>query len=389
MRLDAIIIGGGPVGSVLAVGLAQAGLKVAVVDKTAPENVETMPDGRAFSLNLGTKILLARLGLWAGLEPHATPIKTIKISEENEAGTLTFQAYDAEVEALGFMVCATEVRARLSAAARAQCIWFAPDEVVALPRTPWGVTATLASGQILEAPLVIAADGRFSETRARAGLKTYGWPYPQKAVVGMIAHEHAHNFTAFEHFMPSGPLAFLPMQGHTSGFVWTTSPLEADRLMTLADELFSAALEDHIGPIFGKVHLIAPRVSYPLSVNLARDFYAERLALVGDAAHAIHPVAGQALNLGFRDVEVLLELITQEYNLGLDIGRTTLLRAYQQRRRFDTVLMTSVTDGLVRLFQNPSWIRRRMTQTGLAAFRHFSPLKRLSVRYALDGTVGR
>ena len=249
--------------------------------------------------------------------------------------------------------------------------------------TAFGTTAALSDGRQIRARLVAAADGRESPLRRAAGIRTVEWRYPQTGIVTTVRHQRPHNGIAVEHFMRAGPFAILPMTGNRSSIVWTERAELAPRLVALSDAAFSAELAARFGDFLGTVEPIGPRWTYPLTLLLAERYVATRLALVGEAAHTIHPIAGQGLNLGIRDVAALAELVIDARRLGLDIGDESVLLRYQQWRRFDALALVAVTDGLNRLFSNSLPPVQLARDVGLAAVNRFPPLKRLLMRDAM------
>jgi 2-octaprenyl-6-methoxyphenol hydroxylase len=249
------------------------------------------------------------------------------------------------------------------------------------------LAARLSDGTRLVTRLLVAADGARSRLREFAGIATYGWDYGQSAIVTTVAHERDHGGRAEEHFLPGGPFAILPLKGRRSSIVWTDTKAEAERILALADETFHAELERRFGLHLGEISVVGPRRSYPVALTIARSFVADRLALVGDAAHVIHPIAGQGLNLGLRDVAALAEVVVDAARLGLDIGGASVLERYQRWRRFDTMAMGVATDGLNRLFSNHSDALRLLRDVGLGVVDRLPGLKRLFMREAA-GLVG-
>ncbi|MGD9537776.1 MAG: UbiH/UbiF/VisC/COQ6 family ubiquinone biosynthesis hydroxylase [Alphaproteobacteria bacterium] len=389
-RADVVIAGGGLVGLTLGVALASAGLEVAVVDAEPPEAMRARAfDGRVSSIALGSKRMLDAIGVWHRLEAVAEPILEIRVSD-GEA--LLFLHYDHELvgpEPLGFIVENRETRTALldEAAECSSLRHLTPARVASLAPEPGSITATLDDGRTLRASLAVVAEGRDSPLRAAAGIGTVAWRYPQVGIVCTVAHERPHRGIAHERFLPAGPFAILPMTGNRSSLVWTERDSLAPALMALPEPAFHDEMARRFGDFLGKLEVVGPRWSYPLALSHARRYAAERLALVGDSAHAIHPIAGQGFNLGLRDVAALAELIVDRHRLGLDIGTRDLLAGYERQRRFDTLALIAVTDGLNRLFSNdvaPVVLARDL---GLAAVNRIRPLKRLFMRHAM-GTLG-
>ncbi len=388
---DVLIVGGGPVGGTLACALSAAGMEVIAVDHADPAaGLDAGFDGRASSIALGSQRMLDALGLWAGMEPHAAPIRHIRVSEGGSPLFLHYDERDTGGPPFGYMVENRFIRKALfdRIPTLDTVRLLAPARVDGLERSASGVEARLADGRRISARLVVGADGRASGVRAGAGIRVTGWPYRQTAIVCTVAHERPHDSVAREHFLPTGPFAVLPLPGNRSSIVWTESKDLAPAIMALDEAEFLAELERRFGDYLGRLRVVGPRWSYPLSLQHAETAIALRLALVGDAAHAMHPIAGQGLNMGLRDVAALTEVLAEARRLGLDIGADTVLERFQRWRRFDNTLMLAMTDGLNRLFSNTIGPVRLARGLGLAAVNRMPPLKRLIVRSAM-GLAGR
>ncbi|MAF96189.1 MAG: 2-octaprenyl-6-methoxyphenyl hydroxylase [Rhodospirillaceae bacterium] len=396
LEAEVLIVGGGLVGSTLAIALAQAGVDVVVIDTQDPRaGLDAGLDGRASAIALATQRVLAGLGIWPPLEAHAAPIKDIRVSEGRSPFFLHYDHREAGGQPFGFMVENRNLRKALfHRVGELNAIRFlAPAVVTALAREGAGVTADLSNGRKVKARLAVAADGRNSRTREGTGIRVTHWPYEQAAIVCSVAHELSHDFTAHEHFLAAGPFAILPLMGdpgrpgHCSSIVWTERADLAPTIMTLDEKDFMAELQRRFGDFLGDLEVIGPKWSYPLSLRFAERTIDKRLALVGDAAHAMHPIAGQGLNMGLRDVAALAEVVVDAKRLGLDIGDGTVLEGYQRWRRFDNTLMLAMTDGLNRLFSNHIRPLRLARDIGLAAVNKLPPLKKVFMRQAM-GLVG-
>lgn len=390
MRCDVLIIGGGLVGGPLACALAQSGVSVAVVDHEDPATaVAPAFDGRASAVALGAQRVLAGVGLWEDITPYAAPIKQIRVSDGHSP---LFLHYDHQVlgeEPFGWIV---ENRAIRQAVLKRlpqleQATLLAPLSVQSLDRTVDGVTATLSDGRTLQAQLVVAADGRPSPTRKGAGIGLTRWDYHQTAIVCTVAHAKPHNDIAQEHFLPAGPFAILPLPGNRSSVVWTEKGHLVKSIMAQPDEDFLRELKSRFGEFLGEIAVEGPRFAYPLSLQFADAYTARRLALVGDAAHGMHPVAGQGMNMGLRDVAALAEVLVEAHRLGLDLGNATVLERYARWRRFDNLLMLGLTDVIVRLFSNGIKPLALARDIGLAAVNRMPRLKKFFMRHAM-GLVG-
>jgi 2-octaprenyl-6-methoxyphenol hydroxylase len=390
-----IVAGGGFAGGTLALALAKlapSGFRVALVD-TAPRQAETKDDARGLALSAAAKTLLEAVGLWAALEPNAQVIESIEITDSPLNASLRpyFLGFDEEMSGNAPRAYLVEAGALLrtisnAVAAEDSIDVFAPDSVGTFESDAFGVRAHLGSGKLLRAPLLVAADGKRSRLRELAGIKCIGWSYPQRGIVVTVGHERAHHGKAVQHFLPAGPFAILPLKGNRSSIVWTEDDAKAEALMAQSDEAFLAELARRFGHRLGHITLEGPKQSFPLAFQMARSFVGKRLALIGDAAHVVHPLAGQGLNIGLRDVAALTETIVDTLRLGLDIGSATALERYQRWRRFDSAFSGTVMDGLNRLFSNDSAPLRAIRDLGLGLVDHAPSLKRFLVREAAGAT---
>ncbi len=266
---------------------------------------------------------------------------------------------------------------------------FAPESITGFEATPFDVQAKLASGGTLAAKLLVAADGKRSRLRERAGIKCVGWSYPQVGIVTTVKHAKPHGGKAVQHFLPGGPFAMLPLKGNRCSIVWTEDRAIGEAIMAAGEAMFLAELSKRFGARLGDIALAGPRQSFPLDFQVARSFVGERLALVGDAAHAVHPLAGQGLNIGLRDVAALTEIVVEGARLGMDVGASSLLERYERWRRFDSAFSATVMDGLNRLFSNDNAPLRALRDLGLGIVDNAPWLKRALVREAagVSGTA--
>ena len=395
-KTDLLISGGGMVGLTLALACAQGGLKTVIVD-SAPAALQLEPafDGRVSALAYASVRLLTALGVWDDLAPHAQPIREILVTDGKVAGatspfSLHFDAQEVGAESLGHIAENRHTRAALQAAvARAANLeLIAPATIKSLATDAGSAVVTLADGSQIAAALVIAAEGRESRLRAQMGINTIGWSYPQTGIVATVEHEKPHNGVAYEHFLPSGPFAILPMTGNRSSLVWTESKTKAPGLLALDETGFHAELARRFGDHLGTTRAAGPRWSYPLAFHIARDFVKPRFALAGDTAHGIHPIAGQGLNLGLKDAAALAEVLLDAARLGRDIGALDTLKRYERWRRFDSFTLAASTDAMNRLFSNDIAPLRHLRDLGLGVVDAIGPARRFFMRHA-GGDVGK
>ena len=390
-RFDSIIIGGGMVGMATAIALAEAGLHIAVVERTPPpQQLEDRFDGRVSAISLGSKRLLEQIGAWQHLSPHAQPIADIRVVDNFSNAFLHYDHREVGDDPFGWIVQNRHIRAGLFQRAevlKAKLHLFTPAETVAVDEQPGHVAAHLKDGTVLHAPLLIAADGKHSQTRARVGIDTVQWNYPHQAIVCTIAHSAPHHGLALERFFPVGPFAVLPMQNNQSSLVWTEPQDVAEALLALNEDELTEEIQSRIGGYLGEIEVAGPRFTYPLTLVHAQHYTKPRVALIGDAAHGIHPIAGQGVNLGFRDVAALSEVLVEAHRLGMDLGSATTLAGYDKWRRFDAVTMTAVTDGLTRLFSNNHAPLAFARRAGLRIVSILPGTKQFFMKHAM-GTVG-
>jgi 2-octaprenyl-6-methoxyphenol hydroxylase len=394
---DVVVAGGGWVGASLALALraADPNIAVALVDPTPPG---ARADGRASAVAAAGRRLLARLGVWDELAPHAEPIREMIVTDSRLSDAvrpvfLTFDGALDDGEPFAHMVPnAVMVEALLARAARLGVDLMMPERVEGFTTGPGIAEVRFASGRRATTGLLVAADGVRSRLRALAGIRTLSWDYGQSGIVVTVAHARPHHGRAEEHFLPAGPFAVLPLGDdadgrHRSSLVWTERTTAADRLIAGDDFVFALELERRFGLHLGALTPLGRPRAFPLGLTLARDFVRPRFALVGDAAHGIHPIAGQGLNIGFRDVAALAEVIVEARRLGLDPGALDVLRRYERWRRFDAVEMGVVTDLLNRLFSNDLGPLRLVRDLGLGMVDRMAWLKRRFIHEAAG--IGR
>ncbi len=386
---DVIVIGSGLIGAAMAIALARLGLRVDVIDRAPTESrLQAHYDGRTSAVALGSMRVLSHIGVWQRVG-DSQPIQDIRVCDEGGRFYVHYDHTKAGNEPFGHIVENRLLRQALYEAMdeQATITVHQPARVQTIEPDSGAVTATLDNGDALRASLVLVADGKYSQTRDMLGIDANVFEYGQTAIVCTIAHSKPHHGLAVEQFMPAGPFALLPMTGDRTNIVWTERNAMAARMLELDDAAFLEEVRRRVGDYLGKISLYGPRYSYPLTLVHARQYAAQRLALIGDAAHGIHPIAGQGANLGFRDVAVFTELLQQQARLGLDIGAADVLAHYQQWRRFDTLSMTSVTDALNRLFSNSNPVLRLARDAGLGMVEHMPTTKRFLMHHAM-GLVG-
>jgi 2-octaprenyl-6-methoxyphenol hydroxylase len=393
LKTEVAIAGGGLVGMTLGIALAQAGIAVIVVDQLPPASVlEGHYDGRASAIAFASRRMLSALGMDEDLRGKTQPITQILVTDGdlmNGAAPFFLHFDHAEIGdmALGEMIENRHTRFALhQAAARTPGLTLiAPAKVLAVETGTNSARLRLSTGVAIEAALCVAADGRDSPLRNQMGIRNVAWSYDQTAIVATVAHAQPHNGVAHELFLPPGPFAILPLIGSRSSIVWTETKAAAPAFMALDDRNFLAELAKRFGDQWGALELEGPRFSYPLSLQLAATYTAERFVLAGDAAHGVHPIAGQGLNLGLRDVAALAEVIVDAARLGQDIGGGTVLARYQRWRTFDNTALAGVMDGLNRLFSNDLKPVRALRTLGLGLVNEIGPLRRLFMRQAGGG----
>ena len=392
---DVIVGGGGMVGLTLALALAQGGMKVSVADPMpAAALTDAKFDGRVSALAYASVRMYQALGVWPDLDAHAQPINDILVTDaklDREASPFSLHFDHREIgEPLGRIVENRHIRTALykAAEASANITLISPAAMTALEHEGGAITARLSNGQSVRARLAVAADGRDSAMREAQGIGIVGWSYPQIGIVATVEHARPHNGVAYEHFLPSGPFAILPMTGNRSSLVWTERETLAPKILQSSEMEFEAELSRRFGAHLGATKAAGPRWSYPLKFHLARGYVRPRFALAGDSAHGIHPIAGQGLNLGLKDAAALAESVLDAARLGLAIGALDVLKRYERWRRFDSFLLAAATDGLNRLFSNDIAPLRAIRDLGLGIVDQIGPLRRLFMRHA-GGELGQ
>jgi 2-octaprenyl-6-methoxyphenol hydroxylase len=397
---EILIAGGGLNGPALALALADAGLGVTVIDaRPALARAEAGFDGRAYALALASQRLLSAIGIWPSVATKAQPIRRIVTSQGRPGAGASpfFMAFDqSEIDegAMGYMLEDRFLyRAFLEAMqAHPNVTLISADGVTGQELVPGSIEITLASGRHLRGRLLIGCDGRGSATAARAGIRRLGHGYGQTALVTAIRHEQDHQGAAHQFFMPAGPLGILPLPGgYHSSIVWSERTQQAQAIQSLDDAAYLEALRPRFGDFLGRIELAGDRFGYPLTLSLAERFVAPRVALVGDAAHGVHPIAGQGLNLGLRDVGALAEVLVSARRRGEDIGALDVLERYQRWRRFDSNLLALGMDGVNKLFSNDNPALRGLRGLGMGLVNALPGLRRSFIREAagLSGDLPR
>lgn len=400
LSADILVIGGGLAGLTMATLLGSTGFRCIIVDRLSREDqLNPAYDRRTTAVAYGPRTTLEAAGVWQHMGGAMSPIREIRITDEGSPATLHFDHKEVGDQPFGHIVDNIDLR-------RAQfdrldqltdtVTHLAPAEVVELQVATAGATATLSDGRTLKASLVIGADGRKSFVRESSGIKTRGWAYGQTAVIGLLAHEFPHNGVALEHFTATGPFAILPMTDteappkpglvHRSALVWSRPPEMAERLLAMEDADFAASLAPFTQDWLGELLPATARAAYPLSVLHADKYVAPRIALIGEAAHAMHPIAGQGLNVSLRDVQCLADLLAQGARLGQDPGAPDVLARYQRKRRPDVISMLAATDGLCRLFSNRIGPVAAARDFGLGLVGKLPPVKSYFMRHAMGLT---
>ncbi|WGR99507.1 MULTISPECIES: ubiquinone biosynthesis hydroxylase [unclassified Bradyrhizobium] len=392
-----VICGGAFAGLALAVALRQGlGPDVAVIVADPALGTRPSRDPRATAIVAACRRLFETLGVWGQVAPTAQPITDMvvtdsKLEDATRPVFLTFAGNVAPGEPFAHMVENRHLIDALAARAEAEGVELRATAVSTYDARTDGISVTLADGAVIDASLLVAADGARSKLRERAGIATHGWEYDQSGIVVTVGHEREHQGRAEEHFLPAGPFAILPLTGNRSSLVWTETRKDAARIVALSEEEFHAELEQRFGLRLGELKALDKPRAFPLGYFVARSFIAERLALIGDAAHVIHPIAGQGLNMGLRDVAALAEVVVDAARLGIDLGQADVLERYQRWRRFDTMAMGVATNSLNFLFSNESTLLRAVRDIGLGLVDRAPPLKEMFIRQAagLSGEVPR
>lgn len=381
-KRDLLILGGGLVGMTLALAAARKGISSHVVDRADPAELTAEGfDGRASAISTASWNLFENIGLADALAPHGCPIQSIAVTDGMKPGRIDFTPEPHE-GSLGVMFANRQLRLALFEAAKDEPMiaWHARSEVLERERGEFGVSATISSGERLPASLMVAAEGRNSPTREEAGIAVAKWDYRHRAIITVLTHAKPHEGVAWEIFYPAGPFALLPMLdkpdgSHRSALVWTVNERDAAGVLALSDRAFIAEVEKRMHGLYGAIAVDGPRSSYPLGFHHTAKITAQRLALVGDAGHGLHPIAGQGLNVGLRDVGALVEVIVEGKRLGLDPADAQLLTRYERWRGLDTFMVALATDGLTRLFGIPGRIPSAIRRLGMGVVQRTPALK--------------
>ena len=392
-----VICGGAFAGLALAVALRQGlGADIAIIVADPALSARPSRDPRATAIVAACRRLFETLGAWEAVAEKAQPILDMVVTDSRleDATRPVFLTFAGDVEPgepFAHMVENRHLIDALVGRAEAEAIDLRATAVTSYDARSGGIDVTLADGSLIEASLLVAADGARSKLRERAGIATHGWDYNQSGIVVTVGHERDHGGRAEEHFLPAGPFAILPLSGKRSSLVWSEKRAEAARIVSLGEGEFHGELERRFGLRLGEIKALDTPRAFPLSYFVARSFIAERMALIGDAAHVIHPIAGQGLNMGLKDVAALAEVVVDAARLGIDLGQQDVLERYQRWRRFDTMAMGLATNSLNFLFSNQSTLLRTVRDIGLGLVDRAPPLKSLFIRQAagLAGEVPR
>lgn len=390
-HFDVVVAGGGMAGMTLGIGLSLCGVKTAVIDAARPETQMAKTfDGRASAIAYAPYRMFEAIGIWKHIAKQAQPINEIHVADQGSFFFVHFEPADFDNNIMGYMLENRHIRTGL-AKRRAEIkglTFLAPDKIANHDINEAAVSITLESGRRLEAPLVIAAEGRRSPLREAAGIQVTGWSYGQSGVVATIQHEHPHLGIAHERFFPDGPFAILPLTGNRLSLVWALKTEMAEVAMNLSEEAFEQEVIKKVGGFLGQVKVTGPRWVFPLTLQMPERITAKRLALVGDAAHGIHPIAGQGLNLGLRDVAAIIEVLAGAKANGEDLGSEAVLERYAQWRRTDNLTLIAVTDALTRLFSNDIKPVKMARNIGLGIVNKAPAAKKFFVSHA-RGTFGK
>ena len=398
MAQRSIVIGGGAfAGLALALALRQGlGSEIPIIVADPALALRPSRDPRATAIVAACRRLFEAIGVWDAVAAEAQPITDMVVTDSklDDATRPVFLTFAGDVEPgepFAHMIENRHLIDALVTRAAADGIDLRATTVKGFEQSSGGVDVTLGDGSTIEASLLVAADGARSKLRERAGIATHGWDYDQSGIVVTVGHERDHHGRAEEHFLPAGPFAILPLKGARSSLVWTEDRAEAARIVALSEDEFHTELEQRFGLHLGEVKALDKPRAFPLGYFVARSFIGERLALVGDAAHVIHPIAGQGLNMGLKDISALAEVIVDAARLGIDLGQADVLERYQRWRRFDTMAMGLATNSLNLLFSNKSTLLRSVRDIGLGLVDRMPPLKSLFIRQAagLSGEVPR
>ena len=394
MDYEVIIAGGGLNGLTLALALDQVGICTAVIDRQTTASMKLSSfDGRSYALSAASKKMLSVLDVWPSLARNAEPMLEIKVTDGRAGAApspfmMEFRQEDMPEGPMGYVVEDRHLRLALFDAIKRSSVTHLPSENIISHDIEFAqVSVTLGDKSCLQAPLLVGADGRASQIAKDAGITRAGWAYEQSSLVCAIQHEKPHNNIAHQYFMSAGPLAILPLSGNRSGIVWTEKTETAQAINALDDAAYLEILQPRFGNFLGKISLAGNRYTYPLSLSTTYSMISQRLALVGDAAHAVHPIAGQGLNAGFKDVAALAEVLCNARRRGQDLGVQTALEEYQRWRRFDNAILSLATNGFNRLFSNDNPISRGLRDLGMGLINNSHSIRRAFVANAA-GTAG-
>ncbi len=375
--VDITVIGGGPVGMVCALLLCKQGFSVVLIDKASCKDIVTANyDGRSFAYAYGSKLILEKYGIWDELSLYAEPILDICVSATSQTKGLHYSSAEL-THPLGYNIETRYFRKIVYQQLMQEENFTLLDEssIVSIDNNDYGVQIMVNNNQQIRASLLLAADGKESFVRGVCAIPAKNFSYRQKAITYVISHEKSHNNCAYEYFLKTGPMAVLPMQNKHSAIIWSLNNTQADIIGRLSNDELIAETSRHFGSVLGSMHIASEIGVFPLSMTAVRNYVSRRMILIGDSAHSIHPVAGQGFNLGLRDINTLIDMLSEQQKLGCDIGSGAMLKQYEKARRLDVISMTGMCDLLIRLFSNDYSVMRKVGQKGLELINSAKPIK--------------
>ena len=378
-NFDIVIVGGGPVGMTCALCLAKKGFSIALIDQISYKNIlNANYDGRSFAYAYGSKLILEKYGLWNDLSSYAEPILDIFVSSVSNNQGIHY-TYNDFSHPLGYNIETRYFRRNVYQHLKQQknVQVFDASSIESISKNNYDINIYLKDGRHINSKLLVAADGKNSFIRKTFGIKHKEFSYHQKAITYVISHDKPHNNCAYEYFLKSGPVAVLPMTGNCSAIIWSLNNKKADVFFNINNKSLAIETYRNFGDILGNIKIVSTKSIFPLSVTVVKNYISERLVLIGDSAHSIHPVAGQGFNLGLRDIETLTNVLLKHKNLGSDLGSLTVLKEYEKSRRSDILSMTVMCDMLIRLFSNDYSLIRYLGQKGMQSINKFPVIKKV------------